>query len=167
MSDQTPNAVVQRALARRQELEEELRKLDTFLEVWRNLEGADTSINAATVVTDTSNPTSGTNGAESNQPRTRDAGRAASGISQADFVKLVREILLEGGRPSQPEIILEEMHNKGRHAGGAKEWENFKTKLWRAKQAGKFVVIPGAGYWPPDIACPAVQYEPPNGGDHL
>jgi hypothetical protein len=88
------------------------------------------------------------------------AGRKASGMSQIDFTKFVREILIERGRPLESEAIFDEIHTRGRKIGGEQEWENFKTKLWRAKKKEDLALIPGAGYWPNDIPCPAVGYTP-------
>lgn len=37
--------------------------------------------------------------------------------------------------------------------------KNLTTKVWRAKDV--IIKIPGAGYWPVDVPCPAVSYVPP------
>jgi hypothetical protein len=168
MSDQAANPLIQKALERRRELEEELRKLDTFLEVYQRLEKTRVQLSGSgmltlsgAVVTDVTVGQSEQDPivrAETENQRTRP--RTASGISQPDYVILVRDILRESGRPLQPPEILDEIHKKGRHVGGTKEWDNHKTKLWRAKNNHDVILIPGAGYWLPEVACPSVQYNP-------
>ena len=54
--------------------------------------------------------------------------------------------------------LLQKFHEKGRRIGGADEMRNLTTKVWRARD--KITKIPGAGYWPVDVPCPAVSYVP-------
>jgi len=79
-------------------------------------------------------------------------------MTQKDFADLTRELLLEIGRPVNGPGLLRKFHEKGRRIGGADEMKNLTTKLWRAKDV--ILKIPGAGYWPVDVPCPAVSYVP-------
>lgn len=151
MSEPTGPEAIQRALQRRRELEEEIREIDLFLSLYEQFAGHPVSVGAmaASVVSDTSKPRRGRK-------------RGGGGMSQEDFIALARDLLLEIGRPVNGPALLEKFHEKGRHIGGADEIKNLTTKIWRARD--RIIKIPGAGYWPVEVPCPEVSYEPPPDG---
>lgn len=144
-----PETAIANALARRAELERELREIDMFLDMYRRFTGvAPTDTRAAQP-----QPANLQQVAPSAKPATR---KAVPGIPHAEFVQIAREVFLERGHPMMPPDILDGFHKKGREIGGVDEMRNLTTKLWRARDA--IVKIPGAGYWPADVPCPAVGY---------
>jgi hypothetical protein len=88
--------------------------------------------------------------------------RAQNGpISQQQFEADARRLLMENGRPMKRGQLVKRFHSAGLRVGGAdeqKEVKNFGVKIWKAND--KFINISGEGYWPMDIACPAVDYHP-------
>jgi hypothetical protein len=159
MDDYNKNDILQRVLARRRELELEIQKLDVFLSVYKEVSGTEAEavtapepMTGTTVVSVSAVPISH----DRNDPMVR----PASGIPQKDFNLLVKEIISAQGNPMLPEAIYDEIHRMGRKVGGVKEWDNFRTKLWRAKQFGDLVIIPGAGYWLSDVPNAAVGFIP-------
>lgn len=151
------DATIQKALARKRELEAELREINVFIELYRKYSGNDGL--SASVETDgalPSQPTHGSNGAGESKSKDR-----SRGMSQGDFEALARDIMLERGVPLSLEAVLDGFHAKGRGLGGTNEMGNLKTKMWRATAESKSIKrIPGAGLWPRDIPCPAVSYVP-------
>lgn len=95
---------------------------------------------------------------EGAKPKKRPGKYEGGGIPQGDFAALARELLLEIGHPVNGPALLQKFHEKGRRIGGADEMRNLTTKVWRARD--KIIKIPGAGYWPVDVPCPAVSYVP-------
>jgi hypothetical protein len=153
---------VQKALARRAELQAEIDRIDVFLAVYAQLaEGrsaaeeptqhpvAEARLSGGSATVDTTN-----------QDIKEAPSRNRDGIPQHDFDKLARQLLIDRGRPIQPDELLSLFRQKGRRIGGHDEYSNFKTKLWRAKDRQKLTLIPGAGYWPKDVPCQEVGYSP-------
>jgi hypothetical protein len=94
-------------------------------------------------------------------PRADDSTDSSGPVSQEQFESDTRRILIENGRPMKRGLLVKRFHSHGLRVGGsdeAKEIKNFGVKIWKAKE--KFVNIPGEGYWPKDVACPAVDYQP-------
>jgi len=81
-------------------------------------------------------------------------------MTQADFTALARRLLIENGRPMTRGQLLKRLKEIGRGIGGQDEMKNLGTKLWRARDT--IVNVPGAGYWPLEIDCPAVGYHAPS-----
>jgi hypothetical protein len=147
MTEVTGEEAVQRAQQRRRELEEEIRQIDLFLSLYQHF--ARDPVSAGTTVAPE---------APDVLNASRGRKRAGGGMSQEDFIGLARELLLEIGRPVNGRTLLEKFHKKGRQIGGVDEFRNFNTKIWRARD--RITKIPGAGYWPVDVPCPAVSYVP-------
>lgn len=151
-------AVVARAIEREAELQKELDELKVFLSVYRKLRSQ--SGDYVPVMPNQSESTL-TDGSQSATTDLADSEPlpAPKGMRQPEFVSFVRAMLLEHGRPMQQHEIMKGFRRKGRYVGGKNESENLKSKLWRAKN--HIVSIGGSGYWPIDVACPAVSYTPP------
>lgn len=96
---------------------------------------------------------------ERRTPYAMEANDPAAGMPQREFTDLARELLLARGRPMQSHPLLAAFHEIGRRVGGKDELRNLTTKLWRAQD--EITKVPGAGYWPRDVPCPAVRYTPP------
>jgi hypothetical protein len=79
-------------------------------------------------------------------------------VSQERFEADIRQVLVDNGRPMQRGRLISALHSLGLRVGGTNELKNFGTKIWKAR--ARFVNIPSEGYWPRDIACPAVDYQP-------
>jgi hypothetical protein len=84
-------------------------------------------------------------------------------ISQDQFEADTRKLLIENERPMKRGQLIKSFHSRGLRVGGSDEVKNFGTKIWKAK--GRFINIAGEGYWPRDIACPVVGYEPSGNPD--
>jgi hypothetical protein len=149
--------IYQRALQRRWDVEEEIRQIDTFIALYRKFATETTTAGSARKIT----------GISQNMPSTQrlttiEGDDLVVGVTQSDFVKFAKRLLLENGRPMGSKQLLSRFLAKGRRIGGAYELTNMTTKLWRARD--QIIKVPGAGYWPVDVPCPAVNYEPPTTG---
>ena len=151
MTENVGDAAVRRAIQRRHELEEEMRQIDLFLSLYERFAGQPVAVRNF--------PDSEPRESGESEPGALDDIAVGGGMTQKDFVDLARELLLEIGRPVNGPGLLRKFHERGRRIGGADEMKNLTTKVWRAKDA--IIKIPGAGYWPVDVPCPAVSYVPP------
>ena len=79
-------------------------------------------------------------------------------ISQDQFEADARKLLIENGRPMKRGQLIKRFHSHGLRIGGSDEVKNFGAKIWKAKD--QFINISGEGYWPRDVACSLVDYEP-------
>ncbi len=164
MSDDTESGVVKRALKRRKQLVQEMERIDTFLAMYAEFSGESfMTVNATHVAASAADESPVTaRDDDTKPPRLHLPFRLKSGglsMSLVEFTKIVREILIKNGMPMTRDAILDEIHKMGRHLPG-NESSNIKSKLWRAKDAKALTVIAGAGFWPADVPCPAVRYEP-------
>jgi hypothetical protein len=132
---------------------EEIKQIDLFVSLYRKFSGE--AGNEAVVANESAAiPMPPAKAAAASSRRV-----SRQGMPQHEFEPFVRALLLENGRPMQPSEILQGFASRGRVIGGVDEIGNLKTKLWRARN--KIANIPGAGYWPADVRCDAVSYEPP------
>jgi hypothetical protein len=147
----------QRALSRKRELEAELRKIEDFLELYRQF--SESRSPKEDLAQNEERPAEDAKPISSPQPYRYNASRAPR-MSQEEFERLARKILLEAGRPLVREELLEHIHHLGRRLGDTddKELGTLKTKIWRARES--IVPIAGSGYWLADVPCDSVSYEP-------
>jgi hypothetical protein len=98
---------------------------------------------------------------DENQSVGSDTRRSAkrSGLTQPEFERISRELLLARGRPAQRQAFLDLFRERNIVVGGADELKNLGTKIWNARSV--LTNIRGEGYWPTDVPCPAVGYSPP------
>lgn len=157
--------VIAKALRRREELTAELRRLNDFLKVYAELSASSLDELLGTVqahFADRAKPA-----VESVPLRRRAAPAEANdpsiGMPQREFTDLAKDLLISAGRPLGSHQLLTRFQEAGRHVGGTEELRNLTTKLWRARP--EIIKVPGAGYWPRDVACPAVRYVPPSAGE--
>jgi hypothetical protein len=132
----------------------EIREVDTFIAQYQRFSGEGESlVNADIKAPQSDRPNSA-------RPHARAADNN-SPISQEQFEANARQILIENERPMKRGQLVRKFHSHGFRVGGAdviKEIRNFGVKIWKARD--KFVNIPGEGYWPKDVSCPAVGYKP-------
>jgi hypothetical protein len=89
--------------------------------------------------------------------------KAPGGMSQEEFEKLVREILLDRGYPLTAPELAARLRERGRPVGGKNELRNVGNKLWRAEAA--LFNIRGKGYWLRDTPNPKIGYDLPKLSD--
>ncbi len=141
------------AVARRDRLQKELEDVERFLELYREFK---TELEAPS----RDRPTNAADAMMRAIQRGQDEGADnKASISQEDFEKEARTILLEHGQPMKRGQLVRAFKEKGISVGGANESKNLGTKIWRAGEA--FVNIEGYGYWPADTPCPFRGYYPP------
>ncbi len=160
MTNNIGDEAVQRALRRRRELEEEIEQIDLFLSLYERFTGRPAAVRKPSF----SEPQESQESQDSRSAEERQSGKMddtmrGGGMTQKDFADLARELLLEIGQPVNGPALLRKFHERGRRIGGSDEMKNLTTKVWRARD--KIIKIPGAGYWPVDVPCPAVSYVPP------
>ena len=135
MIDDFQDAALGRALKRRKELQEtirravqELEKLEDWLKMYRDL---------STDISDNSK------GAELSAPQLRSDAFAGA---QALFENLVLSVLREAGRPMKSPEIVQEFRRRG-HPLSGNEIRTAWNRLWAAKAKGILTNEPGLGYW--------------------
>lgn len=161
------DAAVDRARNRRAELISELEQIDIFLALYQKYselpdgdraEGGMVADSDRTVPVVLHQGTGSFHASGSLSANAEVVSPPPKGMRQPEFVGFVRTLLLENGAPMSAPDIIKRFRDKGRHVGGADESSNLKTKLWRAKE--QITIVPGAGYWPIDVPCEAVSYNP-------
>lgn len=76
---------------------------------------------------------------------------------RAEMVPLIRNALVEVGRPLVRSALLRELGERGITIGGAVPTRNLGTLMWRLRE--HFVNIEGRGYWPSGIEVPEPDIE--------
>ncbi len=96
-----------------------------------------------------------------NQPSETTRRKRLTTVSGMALLPHIRKATMEAGRPLQRGAIVRALEERGIRVGGkGKPASNIGTVMWRAsKDDGKFIGLK-TGYWPRDVACPAVGYEP-------
>ncbi len=89
---------------------------------------------------------------------------AGFGNSQAFFEQVVREAIIQNGKPMQTTEILKAFRDRGHPIEGNNPWKIASNNLWKAKAEGRFIHKIGVGYWPSDMANVALGYVPPPEG---
>jgi hypothetical protein len=143
---------LQNALARRAALLQELEKLDSFIELYHELSrGSDMDKSSEPAPSGmTLGPSLITSGRVFVAGHTR--------VRPRSLAPMVREILLEQGRPMTRTQITEALRAKNITMPSPDEARYLGTILWRFRD--EFINIEGEGYWPRDIPCQAVEYVP-------
>ena len=72
--------------------------------------------------------------------------------------RLMRDTLIKRGRPLACGQLFEALKEDGVFVGGQDPIKILGTIIWRLRN--RFTNIEGHGYWPRDVACPAVGFEP-------
>jgi hypothetical protein len=139
---------IERCRADIERLQTEMRDIDTFLALYARFAEADED--NASQATETSTP--------SHNGQAEDASFPAGNVSQEQFEIDARRLLIENGRPMKRGQLIRSFRSHGLRVGGTNEAKSFGAKIWRARD--RFINISGEGYWPRDVDCPAVGYQP-------
>lgn len=139
--------VLEKAVRRRLELENELVKLDEFIRMYRELQG-------------TSREPVDTGGNFGPSPPTRAAAETSiesSGVIRprgrpADFANIMETILKDEGHPMQRGEFVEEVEKRGHLIPSEDKPRYLGTILWRRED--KFQSVEGRGYWLKDVPLP-------------
>lgn len=134
------------AMRRRKELQAEIADIDRFLEMWKRYAGTESG---------NVEPTGNKAGAVS-PPHT--PGRTMQRLQRERHAKDIRNIIVTAGRPLTRGQIIEGLDKHDILVGGKDKSKNIGTVMWRLRD--RFVNIAGEGYWPKDMPCLAVGYEP-------
>lgn len=160
--------ILVKALERRKRALQEVEDIDAFLATYAALAGVpiETLLGGGQSVASPGaalTPIEDAPARKSQAAAAVEADDPGAGMPQREFTTLAKELLLAHGRPMQSHPLLNAFHEIGRRVGGRDELRNLTTKLWRAQ--AEITKVPGAGYWPRDVACPAVRYVPPGAGE--
>lgn len=88
-----------------------------------------------------------------------DASQPPPRMKQTEFVRFVRTMILDHGRPMVLKELLDGFHRNGRRVSAGNELKGLSKKLSAARAHIKR--IPWSGYWPIDVPCARVGYTPP------
>jgi hypothetical protein len=161
----TQDSALSRALARQETLrreieerQEEVRKIEIFVSLYPQFADDDPP-NRAQASSETA-PETGVDENRSAGGDTQQSGKR-SGLTQPEFERISRELLLARGRPAQRQAFLDLFRERHIVVGGVDELKNLGTKIWNARAV--LTNIRGEGYWPTDVPCPAVGYIPAQG----
>jgi hypothetical protein len=135
----------------------EMREVETFLTQYARFSG-ESELRADADVKKNAHVKSDAANTASERRSSRPSGNGP--ISQEQFEVDARKLLVENGRPMKRGQLIKSFHTHGLRVGGSDEVKNFGTKIWKAKD--RFVNIAGEGYWPRDVACRLVDYDPAN-----
>lgn len=128
--------ILAKANERRQVLATELKELETFISMYRRLEG------------DTDTPPREAKAPQSKRtPRSRGVRQGASGDI---IVKAIREVIRERGEPMNRTQIVKALEARGVVVGGVDKPRNIGTIVWRSKAFDGT----DAGYWPKGVPMP-------------
>lgn len=136
------------ALKRKQKLEIELKEIEDFLRLYDRFAGTkeeqggtkETPEQASESVT---------------EPATREKIRSAP---RSVIKRNARKILIENQVPMTRGALLEALTQRGIAIGGADRSKLLGTVMWRMRD--EFINIPGYGYWPKNMTCPKIDYDP-------
>jgi hypothetical protein len=142
---------LQNALARRERLLQELERLDAFIELYHELSRNRSADNGVDIVVSTGDGRRAYVQAKSYQ-------RVMHRVRPKSLAPIVREILVERGRPMTRTQLTEALKARGLNMPSADEARYLGTVLWRHRD--EFVNIDGEGYWPRDLLCVEVGYIP-------
>jgi len=143
----------QHAMKRREELKRELSEIDEFLRLHRKFSVGSFQVEVV--------PPENVSGTKSDSTDTSDDSKATSrrvNPPREEVRRIAREVMLEMGRPLTRGELLEQFAARGTPIQGADPSKNMGTLMWRLSD--HFVNIEGHGYWPRDVPCEAVEYDP-------
>jgi hypothetical protein len=137
----------QKAMEKREQLRNELEKLDDWLEMYRQLVGTEPVRSEATATTNEAQPV-----------KSHGRKRRPGTVRPSDLAPMVRRILEEAGRPMTRSELIEALGARDVVLGGTDKAKYLGTLMWRARDA--FVNLEGHGYWPKDEPYPEADYRP-------
>lgn len=136
------------ALKRKKELEDELARVNQFIQMYDQFSGMNLENPATPSLLDS-------------------AGRivrATQKLKQrgrpADFARLIRAILSQSGHPMARGELISILEGGGHSIPSADKQRYIGTVLWRNRN--DFINIKDKGYWLRNLPCPAIGYDPTN-----
>lgn len=147
---------LQKAISRREELKQELEKLDQLVELLSWWKEAGASAPADSLVGRGASSGKGTPVSTSMNEGSESF--AEPFATPAEVIREAVAVLAEHGRPLKRGQLLKELSGKGVRIGGSDKSKVLGTTLWRAKD--KIVSIDGWGYWIKERPCPLAGYKP-------
>ena len=129
---------IKKIIEKRDQLRQELQKIDNFLELYRDLTGTEL------VQTEPSGKL-----ANVDNFRRRGRKRTPGTVSPSDLGPMIRRILLEHGKPMTRSELLRALEGRDVKLAGEDKARYLGTIMWRMREA--FVNIDGYGYWPKDV----------------
>lgn len=135
------SAPYEKALAKKAQLEIELQKVQTFLDMYAEFAGDD-------------------------QPQPPTEAASPNNSAESSFLPITPyeeleniaiDVLIKNGRPLKRQQFYDAVKATGAIIGGNDERGNFGSKMSRSS---RLINIEGHGYWPKDKACPSAGYFP-------
>lgn len=146
---------LEKAIARRQELSQELEKLDQLINLWTWWRDESESLGTGRSMDSPSAGPGGNSPSAGVEPNPESFGPFAS---PAEVIRETLLILSEHGRPLKRGQLLKELSDNGVRIKGSDKSKVLGTTLWRAKD--KIIGIDGWGYWIKNRPCPLAGYKP-------
>lgn len=134
------------AVKHRQELKAEILEIDKFLELWKRFSR-----------TEPEQLSLGAGPAELPPAAVNGAGQKTK-LSRDELAVRIREVLVKHGQPLTRGKLVKTLTDNNIAIGGTVPSRNLGTIMWRLKD--QFTNIEGYGYWPKDLRCEEVGYEP-------
>jgi hypothetical protein len=135
----------QDALRRRDELRKQLADIEEFIRIWDRYFGTEAERSPAPPPTKVAPSTNG------RAAPTRSPTRAIAG-------EIARRVILAKGLPMTRGELVAAFSREGMPIAGENPNKNMGTIMWRMRD--RFTNIEGRGYWPSDVPCPAIGYQP-------
>lgn len=132
---------IKQVIERKKQLEEELVKLNNFIEIFNQLKTTNESVDNIGKFTSESKNKS-----------------KSGAVKPSELVNIVRKELEDIGRPMRRGELVECLTNKGITLAGSDKNKNLGTILWRAPDV--FVQLKTFGYWLKDTPYPPANYIP-------
>lgn len=136
------------ALKRKQELLAELKEVEDFLRVYDKFAGTKEERGGTEETPEQHRETA-------KEPATRGKIRSAP---RSVIKRHARKILIENQVPMTRGALLEALTQRGIAIGGTDRSKLLGTVMWRMRD--EFINIPGYGYWPKNMTCPKIDYDP-------
>ena len=133
------------ALKRRDELKKELVEVEHFIEMYQQF----MNYHAGPM---------GDGGPLRSSVSVRPSMRTRRRMSREEMAPIIKDVLIEHGRPMTRGPLVEALAAKNIPIAGTDPSKNMGTIMWRLR--GRFINIEGEGYWPKDVSCDAVGYDP-------
>lgn len=79
-------------------------------------------------------------------------------MSRHQLSPIIRDVLIDLNEPKPRGPLVDALADRGIYIGGDKPSRNLGTIMWRLRD--QFINIEGCGYWPIDLPCEKIGYNP-------
>ena len=138
---------IKKIMQKRELLRQEIEKIDSFLNLYRELTGTDAVRNEPKAVS-----------GDVEKLRSRGRKRMPGTVGPSDLGPMMRRILLEHGKPMTRTQLLDALVARDVKLAGGDKSKYLGTIIWRMREA--FINLDGHGYWPKDKPYQAAGYAP-------